>query len=232
MDYNEFRAAFLEALRESHLPTIGGVPSKETLDLRTTDRTLAVYLESFARDVGKPFHVSAEVSWRWNALQAARTATTEDDFLTELFGRDDSGEMKTEQPWLRIDLKLRAGLEWGRSIPMPSAARWAKWSREAIGRLESVEPLVAEEAVRETSSGGHAVLAWQGEPELKVICTPAGELCLASISVSAFQGIDLPRHWDDSERNVDEHPAEQLAAMFHRIRAALYAWGEVMDHLV
>ena len=50
-------------------------------------------------------------------------------------------------------------------------------------------------------------------------------------SVNAFQGIDLPRKWNDSEHEPDDDPYEQLRAMFERVRAALYAWGEVMDHL-
>ena len=99
------------------------------------------------------------------------------------------------------------------------------------GRLENVERLVTEDVTRETPDGLHAILAWQGDPELKVICSPAGELRLESISVHAFQGIDLPRRWDDTDREVDEHPHKQLSAMFQRVRAALYAWGEVMDHL-
>jgi len=49
--------------------------------------------------------------------------------------------------------------------------------------------------------------------------------------VSAFQGIDLPRRRDDAEREPDTHPHEQLGAMFARAKAALHAWGEVMDHL-
>jgi hypothetical protein len=191
-----------------------------------------VYVEPIGREVGKPFHVSGAIFWSWDALQTARTATTEDDLLAELLGREDARKIATERPWLRVDIELRAGLEYGKAIPMPSALKWTRWSREAIGRLENVEPLVTGDVFREAPSGFHAILAWQGEPELKVICTPAGELRLADISIRAFQGIDLPRRWGDTEGPADDDPHEQLSAMFNRVRAALYAWGEVMDHLV
>lgn len=230
MDYDEFKRAFLDVLRESRLPTIGPPPNEEVLDLRSTDRTLAVYVEPLDRDIGRPFHVSGKVSFRWNALQAARTRTCEEDLVAELLG-DQARHEETERPWLRIDVSVRAGLEWGKGIPMPSQAIWTKWSREALGRLEQIERLVSDDVVREDALGYQAVLAWQGEPEVKATCNARGELRLEAISVSAFQGIDLPRKWSDSEREPDDPPHEQLRAMFDRLKAALHAWGEVMDHL-
>jgi hypothetical protein len=92
--------------------------------------------------------------------------------------------------------------------------------------------LVTEDVARVTPNGRPAVLAWQGDPEIQVTCSASGELRLESITVRAFQGIDLPRRWDDPEREPDDGPHEQLAAMFRRVKAAIYAWGEVMDHLV
>lgn len=231
MNYDEFRAVFVETLKRSGLPPLGFVPGQETLDLRTTDRTCTTHVEPIDRDVGGPFHVSGTISWRWSALHAARTATTEEDLLAQLLGRDDE-ELQTERPWLRVDIKLRAGLVVGRSLAMPKPAAWARWSREALTRLESVEPLVTADVPREVSKGHHAILAWQGDPEIHLTCTPVGELRLESITVHAFQGIDLPRRWDHPDREPDDEPHEQLAAMFRRVKAALHAWGEVMDHLV
>jgi hypothetical protein len=228
VDYDEFKRTFLDALRDSGLPTIGPPPNEEILNLRSTARTVTAYVEPLDRDIGRPFHVSATVSFRWSALQAARTGTSEEDLVAELLGEDARDE-ETERPWLRVDIKLRAGLEWGKGIPMPSPATWTKWSREALGRLEKIERLVSDEVVRETHDGFHSVLAWQGDPEVKATCNALGELRLEAISVSAFQGIDLPRKWSDSERESDEHPHAQLRAMFERLKAALHAWGEVMD---
>lgn len=230
MDYNEFKEVFLAVLRTSGLPTMGPPPNEEALDLDSIERKLAVYVEPLDRDIGRPFHVSGKVWFRWTALQQARTRTCEEDAVRELLG-DAAADEDTERPWLRIDVSIRAGVEWGKGIPMPSAATWAKWSREAVGRLEEIEPLVSTEVVREDSRGDLAVLAWQGQPEIRATCNALGELRLESVNISAFQGIDLPRKWSDSDREPDDPPHEQLRAMFDRLKAALHAWGEVMDLL-
>ncbi len=88
MDYDAFKQVFIDVLRESRLPTIGFPPNEEVLDLRSTDRTLAVYVEPLDRDIGRPFHVSGKVSFRWSALQAARTRTCEEDLVSQVFGDD------------------------------------------------------------------------------------------------------------------------------------------------
>ena len=85
--------------------------------------------------------------------------------------------------------------------------------------------------MRETSDGHHAILGWQGEPEITARCDELGGLRLQSITMHAFQVLDLPRQWDDRGRPADAEPHEELAALFRRVKAALYAWGEVMDHL-
>jgi hypothetical protein len=231
VDYHEFKSAFLDALRDSRLPTIGAAPSDESLDLRNTDRTVMTYVEPLDREIGRPFHVSGAISWRWDALQSARTTTREEDLLTELLGREDAYDIDTERPWLRVDLVLRAGLEYGKWLPMPSTAVWARWMQEVTGRLDNVEPLVPEDLARELPDGQLAILAWQGGPEVKASCSPDGALRLESIKLSAFQLIELPRKWDSPEREPDDHPHAQLVAMFRRVKAALHAWGEVMDHL-
>lgn len=230
MTYDEFKAAFLLALRDVGLPTMGPPPHEETLCLKSTDRTVVVYVEPLARDIGGQFHVSGTISWHWDALLAARTRTTEEDLLRELLGQEEA-DAETEPPVLRIDIKLRASLMPGKEIPMPSASTWAKWSKEAITRLDRVEPLIPpEDPIEETVDGGFAILAWQGDPVIKATCDAAGILKLSSISVSAFQLVEVPRHWDDSEREDDPHPHAQLRALLARVKAALFAWGEVMDH--
>jgi hypothetical protein len=47
VNYDEFKAAFLQALRASGLSTIGR--AAERLDLCSTDRTLTVYVEPVLR---------------------------------------------------------------------------------------------------------------------------------------------------------------------------------------
>lgn len=116
-------------------------------------------------------------------------------------------------------------------IPMPKAAVWAKWAWEAVERLEEIERLVPEERVRDGEAGMPEILAWQGDPSIKSTCGVDGELKLTGVELSAWQSIELPRVWDDPEREPDDDPADHLAAMFGRVRAALQAWTEVLDHL-
>lgn len=95
-------------LRRFALPLAASLSSgKETLDLRSTDRTVTVYVEPIARDIGRPFHVSGAISWRWDAFKTARMATREEDLLAELLGRENVDAVETERPWLRIDIDLR-----------------------------------------------------------------------------------------------------------------------------
>jgi hypothetical protein len=230
MRYEEFKLLWDQALRESGLPFM--LQGQESLDLRSMERRYEVYVEPLGGQDVKPFHVTAALSWRWSPLLTARSATTEEDLLTELLGREDSHEAETEKPWLRVDIALRAAAPYGNPLPMPAKATWVQWVREAIGRLERIEPVVPPDNTREGDDGRLEILAWRGEPVIKAICTVEGELKLESVQLSAWQAIELPRQWDNSERDLDEQPHQQLREMFARVRSALHAWMEVMDHLV
>lgn len=229
MRYEEFRAAWDSALLESKLGTFG-FSGEETFNPRNTDRTYEVHVEPLGGQDARPFHVTAKLSFRWDALHTARTATTEEDMLVTIFGRDGASEMKTEKPWLRVDIKLNASLPWEKPLPMPSKAAWAQWVREVTGRLEDIEPLTPEEKVRENEEGNLEVLAWQDAPSATVVCSEGGELLLQSVSISAFQIVETPRVLDDPDQE-DDGPEEQLREMFHRVRASLLAWMQALDHL-
>lgn len=231
MTYEEFKAAFLYALRESHLPTIHGDDvAEEWLDLHSTDRRVKVYVEPLGGQDVEPFHVTAELSWRWESLHTARSRSCEEDVLVELLGREDAEDLQTEPPWLRVDIILRASLPYGEKRPMPAPATWRKWVREAMGRLERIERVVPDDMVEERDGGLLAVLAWQGELEVRAACGLDGELLFESVRLASWQSITLPRKLNNSD-SEDEPPDVQLAAMFQRVRAALHAWMEVMDHL-
>jgi hypothetical protein len=77
----------------------------------------------------------------------------------------------------------------------------------------------------------HHRLVEQGEPTIKTTCGIDGELKVTGIELAAWQAIELPRVWDNPDREPDDDPADQLAGMFERVRAALHAWTEVLDHL-
>jgi hypothetical protein len=231
MTYEDFKSAWISALRESTLPLLGAKPVEEMLGLRSMDRVVKSFVEPFGGQHAEPFQVSAALEYRWDALQSARTATTEEDMLHGLLGLDRSRRPRTERPWLRVDVTLRASTAWGREIALPSQAAWKRWARETLGRLESIEPMIRIETARDGRLGLPEILAWQVEPELQVLCTPTGELKLRGVEIATWQAIELPRRWDDSSRKPDEAPDDQLAAMFKRLGASMNAWMEAMDHL-
>lgn len=230
MNYEQFKDLWTWALRESGLPLFIGEPLVESLDLRSTDRHCKSFVH-LPSDPAATFDVSAELGFRWDALQTARTHTSEGDLVRQLFGTDRSQYPRTELPWLRVDVTLRASTLWGKEIPMPSAEVWRNWAGETLGRLEDVEPLLPIEQVRENRKGMLEILAWRSEPELNVLCKPDGTLVLRGVEIAAGQVINLPRKWDDDSRKQDKGPHDQLAAMFRRVKASLHGWTEVLDHL-
>jgi hypothetical protein len=141
-----------------------------------------------------------------------------------------AADLVPELPHLRVDLKLNASLPWGKPMPMPSKQAWSSWARETMGRLESIEPLAPEDQVRESPDGNLEILAWQGAPTVRLSCAPNGELQLEAVSIEAMQIMTLPRTLD-SDEPPDDGPEEQLQEMFHRVRTALTAWSESLDHL-
>jgi len=229
MNYDEFKGAWETALQASGLGLMGGRPT-ETIEEASLTRHYWTAVEPYGGQDCEPFHVTATIEFNWEALHTARTCTTEGEMLTEIFGREGALERDTEQPWLRVDVKLRASLPFGQEMPMPPASTWRNWAREVTSRLEHIEPLLPEERVETTDNGDLAVLAWQGDPELRVACNPEGALLLDGVTLSGWQAITLPRHWDDPDKS-DEPPDVQLTEMFARLRKALGAWMESVDHL-
>jgi hypothetical protein len=106
MNYDQFRAFWHEALDEAKLLSFPPRPA-ETIDLGDMARTYRIFVERYRLQRAGPFHVTAELSWRWDALQTARTATREEDVLEELLDQD-GYDLATERPWLRVDVTLRA----------------------------------------------------------------------------------------------------------------------------
>jgi len=210
MRHDDFTRLWLEALRESGLRVAAVDELAESLDLRSMTRTGSSSVET-AQDAA-PFHVVAALSWKWHALQTARTVTTEEDLLTTLLDRA-SDKVRTQRPWLRVDVELHATLPWGHDLPMPGPQVWARWAREAIGRLEVIEPLVPAETTRAGRGGRLEYLAWQGAPDIDVACAADGSLQLRGVRVSSWQAIELARIWDNTDRKPDRGTAAQLVAV-------------------
>ncbi len=231
MNHESFRSAFEAALRSSGL-RVFGLGGEEQLELQKLDRIYRTAVEPIGGQDAEPFFVTAWLSWRWSALQTARANTTEEDVVTEMFGRDDRAAIGTEKPWIRIDITLKATLPYGKPMPMPPPPAMQQWFHETMTRLEQIEPLTPEEQVRDDEDGRLAVLGWQqAEPQVHALCRPSGDLVLDGVELGAWQAIELPRILDDPDHEPDPGPEEQLRAMFGRIRAALAAWMQALDHL-
>jgi hypothetical protein len=231
MDYDAFKATFLRALAAARIPTIGGDRLNETFDPRSLDRTCGTYVEGPDRGAAGIFHVSGELSWRWRAIHTARAATTEEDLLSDLLGRNDVDEVTTKPPWVRIDVKLHATIQLSQTLAMPSTTRWARWGHDVAEQFDNKMRLIPAEDSRMSADGRLEVLGWQGEPQLTVECTAAGELKLRAIELPAFQILELPRRWDDPDREPDGDPEVVLDAMFKRLDRGLAAWGKLVRQL-
>lgn len=225
MRYEAFRDLWLERTRESGLRPFGF--THETLDTESLDRRFEIRVEPVGGQDAEGYTTTAKLSWRWDSLMTARSATTEDDMVTELFGRQ-FDQPATEPLWLRVNVELAARLHHGTDRPLPAAAAWRRWSHEVHERLTRIEPLVPEDWTRD-GPDGLEILAWQSSPTVDVECTPDGELRFQGVGLEAFQILRLPRQLDGDDE--DEWPGPQLDDLLGRVRAALHAWMETLDAL-
>jgi len=225
MNYSTFKSLFTHALSEAGLLDPAARPS-ETIDLESMDRSYSIRLGLGAPQPAEPFTVTCKLSWSWDALKSARTASTEEDLLTELHGRDEAADMDTERPWLRVEVKLFASLPWGESSTLPNKATWRRFVAAAT---EKVAPLMPVEQVE--FNEGTAVLGWCGVPVAKAQCEAGGELQLSSVEMEAWQPVLLPRQWDDLDREQDCGPGEELTLLAGRVSEAMKRWGEAVKVL-
>ena len=202
MDYNLFRMAWQQAIARAGLQVWSF--TDETILLRNMARAYRTYVSLGEPPPTDAFNVTAELSWEWGALLSARSETVEEDMLMQVLG-EDRRDTPTKPPWLRVDVVLHATRPWGKPLPMPAPAFWQRWVAEVASRLD---PLL----LRDVEDRGDmpAVLAWRGEPEARFICQSAGQLALAAVQVSAWEGMTLPCQWDNPDRGYDEEPDEQL----------------------
>jgi len=225
MGYETFRSVWHEALDLAGLKPF--FRPSEAVDLQEMSRSyrMGVALDARRTDL---FTVSAELEWKWDALQAARMATTEEDLLTELLGQD-GYYLVTEQPWLRVDVKLRATLPMDSPIPMPGAGVWQRWTREVTQRMS---PLLPAELPDVHEDSGAVLLFWRGNPVARLQCDPDGRLYLTGVELSAWQGIELSRHWDNPDRPRDYGTEAQLTSFCEWVRESLQVWRDCLRHFV
>lgn len=196
------------------------------MDLGWLKRTYRIVVRLGSAQRAGPFHAAAILSWQWEASLAARSATTEEDLLMELFGPG-GYYLSTEPPWLRVDVTLRAAPPVDAPLPMPGAEAWRRWAAAVSDRLATLLPITSEE-----DEHGLIALSWRSEPEVRLRCEPDGRLLLAGVELAAWQGIELLCQWDNPDREWDADPDEQLADFAGRVRAALREWGDCLEHLI
>lgn len=178
-----------------------------------------------------PFYVMGTLGWTWGALDTLRGNVGDEGVLKEMLGRERASELVSDRRYIRVDIELTAQAPQGRPLPLPAPSAWKKWHHEIVERLARVEPLLPEETWRANDMGMTEVLAWQSAPAVTTVCDPEGELRLEAVKTSAFQMIELPIVFDGDE-GVGERPQQQLAELFARVRAALLAWMQVLNHLL
>lgn len=225
MDYDLFRTLWHETLEAAGLTTYPPRPL-EAIELDRLGHTYRITVRPRGMLRAGPFHVTATFSWKWDAALAARFATTEEDLLVEVMG-EDGYDLVTEQPWLRVDVSLNATLPWESPIPMPDASAWRRWVAEVTTRLAPLLPVASADQEDE-----FAELCWCNEPTARLRCDAGdGRLYLTRVEVSAWQGIGLPRQWDNPERWRDPGPDAQLADFAFRVRRALHEWKDCLGYL-
>ena len=217
MQYNEFRAAWDEALRRGKVLSFHDRP-EETIDVATMSRRYSVRV---GMGSGAPalFTTSMMLEWEWDALMSARFCTTEEDLLNELLGPQK--RIATKRPWLRVDIELAGMLSLDHSLPVPSAEAWQGWVSET---MNAVDPLLPASRTKKRFEGLPVVEGWLGEPQAELNIGRSGGLRLLGVKLNAWQAFNPPRQWDDTRRRPDASPQEQLESFARQLHNSLEAW--------
>ncbi len=179
MRYGEFRDQLQDALHEAGLfsNTSTAQPRLSTSPARTgAGRSTSIE----TRQSVKPFYVSAKISFRWSAADAARGHTCEEDLLTELLGRR-MRLPKTQRRWTRVDLELYATLPYGSTTPIPDPKVFGSWT-SSVG--EKLDKLLTDFQKRQGRIV--AVMGSREEVEIEAKCKAEGDLSLGAFPSPRF----------------------------------------------
>ena len=216
MNYQAFKKLFEDTSAGAgfpiHLP-------EEVIDVAQMERSYKAYAHRFESSAG-PFHTGLEYAWRWDALLSARSQTTEEDFIHQVWD-DERGRLDTDRPVLRLDTRLFATCG-DKRLATPSPSRFKRWQQEIGPKLESLLPCDY------PAPGSDLVVPIAGRvpPSVELELSEKGPL-LRSVAIESFQLITLPRQWDDPSRE-DPNPEGQLHELFDRVTRAFDVW---VDHL-
>ena len=226
MNYETFRSLWSQTLGARDLKLFEHT-IQETMDTVSLKRSYrALVRRQQERSAPSPFSVSAELTWDWDALLTARFATTEEDMLTEVFGRKRRPK-NTLAPWLRLDVRLLAMVQGDGFYPFPGSSAWRDWAAMVFADVSPHFPNVMEGDPEMPS-----VVSWCQEPEIQLTCSAGGQLYLLGASLAAAQIIHMPRQWDDTQRRPDPDPQKQLIEFFRRVQSGLEAWQGALDELL
>lgn len=227
MRYDEFRTQLRDALRKVGLDQPDNIPPSDQIDVSTTDRRWTMRSHCPASRA-EPFHVSANVSFRWNPFQSARSYTREEDLLAELRGTHATRRTRTHPRFIRVDFELFATLPYDSIAPIPTSAILRPWTRALEERLEPFLP-------SEDLAPGRSLDVRGGRMPLEVDARTArdGSLSLSALRLRSFRMVKVPRIWDDPESREREKGIErELETLTRRFRDALGAWVDSARDLV
>ena len=228
MRYEEFRDQLEHALREAGVP-FSHFSRKEAIVLPASSRVYEIIVGMEARQRAEPFHVTAMLAFCWDPFQSARSYTTEEDLLTELFGRKQR-ERKTTPRWERLDITFRAKLPHGSRFMAPDGRAWREWRALVRDMLVDLVPIEA----AEDEEGRPIAAGWRGEIEVQETCSQDGTLLFDGLEVATWQAVNLP-HATDHRQEWDDDLFRQMDQLSCRFEAAFEEWmdcvAELRQHL-
>jgi len=223
MNYQEFRDLLHDALRTAHLQIPYPIGPTERINLRDMSRSYELVVYGGLQPKCEPFHLTAGITWDWDATLSARYATTEEDMLMLIFGDFGIHDEDTVPPRLRMDVCVSAGVPYGTVYPMPVFVQWQRWVRQVSDELQLILPTGYDE--------DDGICAYSDPIQASVKLLEDGRLNLESMTFKAWQAIKLPRQWDDPEKR-DPSPVDELQDFASRIASAMSAMENGLAHLV
>lgn len=124
MNYQEFRNLWHNVLREARLQISYPLGPTEKIDLRSMTRSYELIIYGSSQPKSEPFHLTATIEWDWDATLSARSATTEEYMLMQIFGDFGIHTEDTVPSILRMDVCLSAGVTYGSVYPMSAPVQW------------------------------------------------------------------------------------------------------------
>ncbi len=221
MNYQEFTDLWHETIKLEGMPGFHALHTKETIGVSSMSREYRTFFYGPRFPITSTFQTSVEISWVWDALLSARYATTEEDMLMEIFG-DFGIHEDTEPPWLRVDLCLSASTDYGSEIPLPLLDQWQRWLNDLSREIDPFLPGGSLESNE---------LAWHGLPEATIRFDLQGATYLKKVKLHAWQGITLPRQWDDPEK-YEPDPSTQLHHFVSNLRQSLNIWQTSFENFL